>query len=229
MKPVNTLGNNRGVATSLIEVVLVISVTAVLASVTMMPALGGMDDAKISKALSDTELIAMAVHNFAQDNGAPPAFQSGQATSPTDDIFFVLETEGEDATDSTSTWPTDTDEIDLMENHLILNQPNVTAPSYPRVGDISFNRQKGWNGPYLTQLPSSDPWGDKYLANVQFLTPQGVEAIRNDPVNPLTVPSGTRVTVVVLSPGPNRTIETDFAQLHDSFSAGGDDIIFRVQ
>ena len=174
-------------------------------------------------------MIGIAVHNFSRDTAAPPAFQSGQATSPTDDIFFVLETEGEDATDSTSTWPTDTDDIDLLENHLMLNQPGVTAPSYPRQGDISYNRQRGWNGPYLSQLPGSDPWGDKYLANVQFLTPQGVEAIRNDPVKPLVVPTGTRVAVVVLSPGPNRTIETDFAQLHDVFSTGGDDIIFRIQ
>ena len=180
MKPVNQLRSNRGVATSLIETVLVISVTAILASIAMIPALGGMDDAKISKAFSDTELIGIAIHNFAQDITAPPAFKSGQATSPTDDIFYVLETDGEDATDSTSTWPTDTDEIDLMENHLMMNQPDVTAPAYPRRGDISFNRQRGWNGPYLTQLPSSDPWGDKYLANVQFLTPQGVEAIRNE-------------------------------------------------
>ena len=229
MKPVNQLRSNRGVATSLIETVLVISVTAILASIAMIPALGGMDDAKISKAFSDTELIGIAIHNFAQDITAPPAFKSGQATSPTDDVFYVLETDGEDATDSTSTWPTDTDEIDLMENHLMMNQPDVTAPAYPRRGDISFNRQRGWNGPYLTQLPSSDPWGDKYLANVQFLTPQGVEAIRNDPVNPLVVPTGTRVAVVVLSPGPNRTIETDFAQLHDVFSTGGDDIVFRIQ
>ena len=206
-----------------------ISVTAILASIAMIPALGGMDDAKIAKAFSDTEFIGIAIHNFAQDIMAPPAFKSGQATSPIDDIFYVLETDGEDATDSTSTWPTDTDEIDLLENHLVMNQPDVTAPAYPRQGDISFDRQRGWNGPYLSQLPSSDPWGDKYLANVQFLTPQGVEAIRNDPVNPLVVPTGTRVAVVVLSPGPNRTLETDFAQLHDVFRTGGDDIIFRIQ
>ena len=214
---------------SLIETVVVIAVMAILSTVVMMPALGGMDDAKISKASSDTELIGIAIHNFTRDIMAPPAFKSGQATSPTEDIFYLLETDGEPATDSTSTWPTDTDEIDLMENHLMMNQPDVTAPGYPRRGDISFDRQRGWNGPYLNQLPSSDPWGDKYLANVQFLTPQGVEAIRNDPVNPLVVPTGTRVAVVVLSPGPNRTIETDFAQLHDVFSTGGDDIVFRIQ
>ena len=229
MQPVNTLRSNRGVATSLIETVMVIAVTAILASVTMIPALGGMEDAKIAKASSDTELIGIAIHNFAQDIMAPPGFKSGQATSPTGDIFYVLETDGEDATDSTSTWPTDADQTDLMENHLMFNQPDVTAPAYPRRGDISFNRQRGWNGPYLNQLPSSDPWGDKYLTNVQFLTPQGVEAIRNDPVNPLAVPTGTRVAVVVLSPGPNRTIETNFAQLHDVFTTGGDDIVFRIQ
>ena len=174
-------------------------------------------------------MIGIAIHSFAHDTGAPPAFKSGQGTSATSDIFLVLGTDGEDAKDSTSTWPTDTDERDLLENHLMLNQPGVTGVSYPRVGDISFNRQKGWNGPYLTRLPRSDPWGDRYLVNVQFLTPQGVDKIRNDPVSPLVVPPGARMAVAVLSPGPNRTIETDFAQLDNSFSAGGDDIIFRIQ
>ena len=229
MKPLSTLGNNRGLSTSLIEAVLVIAVTAILASVTMIPALGGMDDAKVSKALSDTKLIGIAILNFMRDTGRAPAFKSGLATLPTDEIFLVLETEGEEAVDVTESWPSEADRRDLFDNHIMMNQPGVTAPSYPRVGEISYDRQKGWNGPYLTELPSSDPWGDQYLANVQFLTLQGVDLARNDPDNPLTVPTGARVAVVVLSPGGNRTIETDFAQLHDSFSAGGDDIIFRIQ
>ena len=71
--------------------------------------------------------------------------------------------------------------------------------------------------------PDSDPWGDKYLVNVQFLTPQGEDLAS------LEVPTGGRLAVVVLSAGPNRTIETEFEQLNDSFEAGGDDIVFRIQ
>ena len=225
MKLGDTFDDNRGVATSLMETVVVIAVVAIVAGAAMVPALESLDDAKISRTVRDTQLIAMAVHNFMQDTGVPPAFKSGLATRATDEIFHVLETAGEDATDETSSWPTEADEIDLLENHLIENEPGETGPRYPRVGEISFNRHKGWNGPYLTRSPTSDPWGDRYLINVQFLTPQGVDVVREDP----NIPTGGRVAVVVLSPGANRTIETRFDQLNDSFVALGDDIIFRIQ
>ncbi len=229
INPAHTLGNDRGVATSLIEAVVIIAVSAILTTITIVPAVGGLEDARIAKAFSDTESIGIAVHNFVQDTGAPPAFKSGQGTSATDAIFRVLETMGEDPTDDTNTWPTGADDIDLLANHLMLNRPNGTGPAYPRIGERAFNRLKGWNGPYLSQAAGSDPWGDKYFVNVQFLTPQGVAQIRDDPDNPVAVPTGTRVAVVVLSPGPDRTIETDFAQPYDAFVTGGDDIIFRIQ
>ena len=220
----NTLADNRGLAAGLVEVVVVVAIVTILASVAIGAGLDRIEEAKEAAAGGDAEMIGMAVHNFMQDTGLPPAFKSGTATSLTDEIFFVLETEGNDAIDETSTWPTETDERDLLENHLLLNQPDGTAPGYPRVGEISFNRHKGWNGPYLFGLPV-DPWADKYLVNVQFLTPQGVDLVRED----LAIPTGGRVAVVVLSPGANRKIETRFDQLNDSFEAGGDDIIFRIQ
>ena len=222
MKLRSTLSNNRGLATSIIEVTLVIAITATLASVAAS-GFAKLDDANSIRAGRDTELIAMAMLGFMQDTGVPPAFKSGLAALPTDEIFFVLESEGEDVDDETDSWPTDPDEIDLLENHLVKNQPDLIAPGYLRVGEISFNRQKGWNGPYLSRRPDSDPWGDKYLANVQFLTPQGEDLAS------LEVPTGGRLAVVVLSAGPNRTIETEFEQLNDSFEAGGDDIVFRIQ
>ena len=249
----NTVTDNRGIATSLIETVVVVVIVAIIAGVAVGAGLDRIDDARVAQAVRDTELIGMAAHSFMQDTGLPPAFKSGLSTSPTDEIFFVLETEGEDAEDKTNTWPTEADERDLIENHLMMNQPDGSAPSYLRVGEISFNRQKGWNGPYLTRLPVSDPWADKYLVlkhsqkgwngpyltrlpvsdpwadkylvNVQFFTPQGVNLVRED----LTIPTGGRVAVVVLSAGANRTIETRFDQLSESFTAVGDDIIFRMQ
>ncbi len=221
-----TFTNNRGmIATSLMEVVMVVTIVAVIASVAVGSGLDRIDDARMAQANRDTELIGMAVHSFMQDTGLPPAFKSGLATSPTADIFFVLETEGDPAEDETTTWPTEADERDLIENHLMMNQPDGSASGYLRVGEISYNRQKGWNGPYLTSLPTSDPWADKYLVNVQFLTPQGVDLVREN----LTIPTGGRVAVVVLSAGANRTIETRVDQLSESFTAIGDDIIFRMQ
>ena len=224
MTPRNILADNRGVANSLLEVVLVLLVVTTLAAGAVSSGSARMEDARQARAHAEAREIAMAVLNFTQDTGVPPAFKSGIATSPSDEIFFVLESAGDDAVDGTNSWPTETDERDLLENHLLMNQPDGTAPSYLRVGEISYNRQKGWNGPYPSKIPV-DPWGDRYLLNVQFLTRQGVDLVRAE----LGVPTGGRVAVVVLSPGANRTIETRFDQLADSFSAGGDDIIFRIQ
>ena len=221
----STVNDNRGSATSLIEVVVVIAIVTVIASVAAAAGLDRIEDARLVQANADSELIGMAVHGFMQDTGSKPAFKSGLATSATDEFYRLLQTGGDDPIDSTESWPTEADEKDSIENHLILNQPEETEPSYPRRGEISYNRQKGWNGPYLNRLPSFDPWHGRYLVNVQFLTPQGVDLVRED----LEVPAGGRVAVVVLSAGPDRTIETRFDQRSEFFETGGDDVIFRIQ
>src|SRR5207237_10865490 len=58
-----------------------------------------------------------------------------------------------------------------IEGHLIRNvlcEPGTTA-SYPLRGTYSGDPQRGWSGPYITSLPKTDPWGDKYLINVRNL------------------------------------------------------------
>ena len=93
------------------------------------------------------------------------------------------------------------------------------------MGEISYARQKGWNGPYLQLVPSSDPWGNKYLVNVQLLTAPGVSLAAGG----LPLAKGQRAAVFAVSAGPNRLLETRFDQIADSFEAGGDDITFRIQ
>ena len=66
-----------------------------------------------------------------------------------------------------------------------------------------------WRGPYVGEL-GADPWGNAYLVNAKSLE------------------FGTREAGIVLSAGPNGTIETDFGQdIGSGTSAiviGGDDI-----
>ena len=218
--------DNRGVATSLIEAVVVMAIVTIIASVAVAAGVDRIENARLTKAVSETEMIGMATINFMQDTGGvPPAYKSGQATSPGDDVFFVLETEGDDSFDETDSWPTELEERGSFANHLITNTPSDLEPSYLRRGEVSFDRQRGWNGPYLASMPSADPWANRYILNVQFLTPQGVDLVRED----LEVPAGGRVAVFVVSPGPNRTLETAFDQLDDEFAVVGDDIIFRIQ
>ena len=210
----------------MIEAVLVIAIMAILASVAAGGVGDRMESARVARAHGETAVIGIAILNFMQDTGGTaPAYKSGQATSADDEIFFTLESDGDDAVDETASWPTELDERGNLENHLITNTPSDLEPSYLRVGEISFARQRGWSGPYLASMPSADPWSNRYLVNVQFLTPQGVDLVRED----LEIPAGGRVAVFVLSPGPNRTTETAFDQLDNEFEAVGDDIIFRIQ
>jgi type II secretory pathway pseudopilin PulG len=78
-----------------------------------------------------------------------------------------------------------------------------TAPLGAFLAENSYGT-RDWKGPYLAAIPA-DPWGSKYLVNVEGYF-------------------NSRERVVVLSAGPNRTIETDPAALEP----GGDDIAVIV-
>jgi len=74
-------------------------------------------------------------------------------------------------------------------------------------------------------MPSSDPWGDKYFVNIQLLTAKGIQMAHST----LTLSTGQRPAVFVVSAGPNRQLETRFDQVAEAFAAGGDDVVFRIQ
>lgn len=219
--------SDRGVATSLLETVLVIAIVSIIASVAMVSAVDHLESAKLSRATADAEMIGIAIHSFMLDNGFAPAFKSGDERGPQAEIFRVLETGGSEPVPSLDSlgWPTASEDRDLLANHLVKNQPGGAGTRYRRVGEGSNLRFKGWNGPYLASIPTSDPWNNKYLVNVQLLTPKGAGMAAGS----LVLPDGMRAAVIVLSSGPNRMLETRFDQIADTFVAGGDDVIFRIQ
>jgi type II secretory pathway pseudopilin PulG len=224
--------DNRGIATSLIETVVVIAIVAVISSVAMVSAMEKIEDAKMSRANADAETIAVSIHSFMQDNGFAPVFKSGDARGPEDPFFSVLETQGSDPGIAESLhWPTKAEDRERLENQLVNNRPSVSATPpgtpYPRMGEISWSRSRGWNGPYVATLPSSDPWNNKYFVNVQLLSPKGITKAKD--TLGLVLGTGQRPAVFVISAGPNRQLETRFDQVSDAFAAGGDDVVFRIQ
>jgi len=222
------LRDNRGVATSLLEAVMVIAIVSIISSFAMVSAMDHVESAKRSRAESDTKMIGIAIHSFMQSTGFVPAYKLGSLRGPTDPVFLILETQGEEpGVDETLLWPDKAEDRDRLENHLLTNLPSGTGPRYPRVGEISWSRTKGWDGPYLASLPSSDPWGNRYFVTVQFLTAQGVNTALED--ESIELGNGQRAAAFVISSGPNRQIETKFGQPTDSFTRGGDDIVYRIQ
>ena len=230
--------SERGVATSLLEATLVIAIAAVISSVALIAGVRRMDDAKVAQAVADAQMIGISIQSFITDTGFAPAFKFGNAHSPQDDIFLVLQSGGNDPIiDSSLDWPdatnktTGAEQRDLLANQLVTNQPGYIGTGsfvgipYPRMGQISWSRYKGWNGPYVASMPKSDPWDDRYFVDVQMLTQQGVAMEQST----LTLGVGQRAAVFVVSAGPNRQLETRFDQTADGFVAGGDDIVYRIQ
>ena len=226
MKVATAIRDNRGIATSLLETVLVIAIVALVSGVALVSAMGHIEDAKISRAAADAEIIGISIHSFMHDTGFAPAFKAGNARGPQDEFFSVLQTGGSEPTYGDSlNWPAEDSQRESLENQLVKNRPADTDVRYPRIGEISWARFKGWNGPYVARMPSSDPWDDKYFVNVQMLTPAGIQLAHDT----LTLGQGQRPAVFVISAGPNRQIETRFDQVSEAFVAGGDDIVFRIQ
>ena len=225
MSPSRWVNNDRGFG--LMEAVLVIAILAIVSTIALVATMHHIEDARLSRAMADTELIGISIHSFMQDTGWAPVFKSGTARGPEDDMFLVLQSDGSDpGADMTLDWPlTDAVLRDRLENQLIKNQPGGSGAPYPRMGEISYSRFKGWNGPYVTSMPSSDPWGDRYFVNIQLLTPKGVQMEQST----LTISTGQRAAVFVVSAGPNRQLETKFDQVANAFAAGGDDIVYRIQ
>src|SRR2546426_8496431 len=87
-----SLQDNRGMATSLLEAVMVIAIVAVIAGVALVSAMEQIESAKLSRAVSDAETIGVSIHTFMHDTGFAPAFKAGNARRPEDEIFSVLET-----------------------------------------------------------------------------------------------------------------------------------------
>jgi hypothetical protein len=156
-----------------------------------------------------------------QDTGYAPAYANGLATGPVDTVMMIMQSGGSEPSDGTKTWPSDKSGRESMDNQLNHNNPMGSGIPYKRVGDIEWNKSKGWDGPYMSRIPDGDPWGDRYMCNTGFATSQGLAQAN--------LGTGKRPAVFCISAGANRTIETKYLQAADEFQPGGDDQIFRIQ
>lgn len=241
----------KGVATSLIEATATVAVGAVLAGVAVGSAIDAINDAKIQAAIGDVSSIGQGVITFYKDNAFFPLFKDGDKTGSGDPFFqFLVSENGTYPTDtsagkfwavptSTTAWgesgffghKPDYAGHDSLEGHLIRNElARVSVKKYPLRGSYTGDPQRGWAGPYVGFLPKTDSWGNKYIINIRelhaghlldsaFASVHGVGGPGNLP----------KIAVVVISAGPNRTLETSAEQQFDKFRAEGDDIVFRIK
>ncbi len=196
---------------TLIEIVIVLAIIAVLAGILTPTLTRFIGDSRIRKAEADTRAIGAAIGLFYGDTGLWPIWIAGGTTTASSATFEIMASNdgerpddagglsGEDKWDAT----THTDLVHIGDQ-LVTNGPVYNTT----VGD-----RRIWRGPYLEKV-LADPWGMKYLVNIEYLKPPNV---------------GGPKPVFVLSAGPNKLIETEFEQAGPSFTAGGDDIVFRIK
>lgn len=131
---------------------------------------------------------------------------------------------------------------DTIEGHLLRNQINrrnaadgvvssEDESAYVERGHRANDPQRGWSGSYIpwraraggrATLSETDPWGGKYLINVRMLHVKHFRDLGSTELLP-------NIAVIVISAGPNRTLETAANQTGEQFQALGDDIAFRIK
>jgi hypothetical protein len=226
------------------EAATTIAVGTVLAGVAIHGGLDAIDNSKIEAAKADVAVLGQATLNFFQDNAIFPLFKNGLRTGADDEFFTMLVSENGTypSPDAGDTWqigsPAEYSATggkfghqpainhDTIEGHLVRNiiTNNSALSAYPVRGLLAADVNRGWHGPYVDRLPRSDPWGDKYMINVQEFSTRHVREFHAIAGQPFP-----RRVVVVLSAGPNRQIETPSEQLFEAFEVRGDDIAFRIR
>ncbi|MFQ5956637.1 MAG: type II secretion system protein GspG [Candidatus Brocadiales bacterium] len=195
---------------TLIEIVIVLAIIAVLAGILAPTLIGYVGSSRVRKAEADVRAIAGAVGGAYADMGHWPLWASGSSTTAGASKYeILLSSDGDEPDNSGLTgddkWDTTTHpDDDTLDDQLINNAPSYTT---------STSARRRWRGPYLEKV-LADPWGSKYLVNVEWLQPANETGQK---------------PAFALSAGPNKVVETEFDQAGPGITVGGDDIVFRIK
>jgi prepilin-type N-terminal cleavage/methylation domain-containing protein len=200
--------NNKGF--TLIEMVVVLAVVAILAAILTPTIARNIQDAKLTRATNEAQVIGAAIASFYKDVGRWPS-ADGSAATLAETLTLIHGSAGNDpaATTGGVAWDKDTAAAttDTLENQLIENDPGDDANDYTTWTDAT---KIGWHGPYIGEI-KADPWGIYYACNI---------ANAYDSPNALGA--------WVLSFGVNRDAETVFATPVTDTTPAGDDVGVRI-
>lgn len=225
---------------SLVEATIILAVVSLLSALLTPSIRSYIDDGREARAKEDVEVLATAMTRMLNDIGETFLLRDGNGSASTDppshattNRVHLLVSSGNIPTiasavdraggntdwDDTLDTPGSGADVWSFYNHLVANGPvyrnasdmSVTAQFDPDSGDLG-NSEFYWRGAYLTPIVGPDPWGYRYMANVEFLgNPSGSTASEND--------------VFVLSAGPNGRVDTAFAATTPTFATDNMDDI----
>ena len=185
---------------SMIEVTVILVTAAILSSVLVASVSSTLNSGRIARTQADQLNVTIAYNKFTLDTSLTGFNVNGTEVTllvGSGDIPGLLSAPlGDEAT-----WlgVVNNSSIDTMERHLSINNPGGGFPYSAGAG--------GWRGAYLQAPVEADPWGNRYAVNAEYFDGNPVAS-----------------DVVVISAGPNETIETVFTGSL-GITAGGDDII----
>lgn len=184
----------------MMELVVVLAVIAILATLITPIITSYVDKARLNKATSDVLSIATALNQFNSDTKNFPIFTAA-AQYPNGTVYEVIASQGLDPSVGTG----------ISANWTTSNVGNLTSLLNENSLQITTSGKAAWNGPYSGVI-GEDPWGTKYIVTSRALK------------------AGSTLTAFVLSAGPNRTVETALDQTRGTaFVVGGDDIISIIR
>jgi len=221
---------------TLVEVTIILLVLVILSGILLPTIERFIDLARYVKAKEDTGMIAAIIELWKVDNCSRYFKQNGNAGSSSANRVDMIVSGGAIATNSFGVAPPNgywneaidlaapgdtTLVVDTMDNQLVTGVPfGNPANTYPR--PLTLNPADcGFRGAYITGPVTSDPWGNRYMANVAFLGPVGTRGLGAS-----TPPGFNQYDVFVLSAGADGIIMTPF--LVDGVVAGGDDMVALV-
>lgn len=202
---------------TLIEIVIAVAIVAIFAAAMSPMVFRHLEDAKISKAQNETEVIATAVLSYYKDVGKWPITNlEGPAGNDVRRILSstnVVTGTGPDAASGASNWGS-YGTTKPMGDYLYFNNPdNNTSDSGENANqanaDWPTSGQGSWKGPYIERYDFDDPWGNAYVVNTQYCQGRYTGTVRHK--------------VFALSAGPNGLWETGFTDA-TSEDVQGDDI-----
>lgn len=203
----------RGQGFTLIELTVVLAVVVTLALVLTPSISNFINDSRRARAESDCQTIMSAIVQFYRDNGFFPLWrlaQGGGPGLPEHRLQLLISPGNIPQEDQPTLWSTGV--AGQLAEQLVNDTPGYALKS--------GTSQNGWVGPYLSSAINSDPWGNRYVVNIELIDSSASATTRS---------GGIKAAVWILSAGSNGIIETPYSQSVLYAAVGGDDIGFRIQ
>lgn len=161
---------------TLIEITAVVAIIAILGAVIAPVVIDKVAESRNLAVRDDSRKIGLAITAFYKDTGKWPVSSTGTAT------YFAILRSGNESGDlgaavhdprgaaaiSETNGPWPTGPVDLLDNHLVVDNPGGTDIDNPNNVYLQTRKLK-WRGPYSESFNKRDPWGSNYLVYMKAM------------------------------------------------------------